>query len=90
MSLPTRIVYFCDMNREIEILKGIHPGFVLERKIRKRHLKKRQLALIIHEFPQTLKTITKGKRDMNTSLSLKLEKELGLEEGYFYVIASVL
>ena len=71
------------MNKELETLKGIHPGFVLERKIREHGLRKGKLALAIREYPQTLTTITKGKRDMNTALSLKLEKELGLEEGYF-------
>ena len=74
------------MNKELEILKGIHPGFVLERKIQEKHLKKGQLALTIREYPQTLTAITKGKRDMNTPLSLKLEKELGLEEGYFMLL----
>ena len=74
------------MNKELETLKGIHPGFVLERKIQEKHFKKGQLALTIGEYPQTLTAITKGKRDMNTPLSLKLEKELGLEEGYFMIL----
>ena len=71
------------MTSEIEILKGIHPGFVLERKILEKGLKKGQLALDCREYPQTLTTITKGHRDMNTALAMKLEKALGLEEGYF-------
>jgi len=33
-----------------------------------------------------LGTITKGKRDMNTALALKIEKALGLEEGYFMAL----
>lgn len=74
------------MTEELNILKGIHPGFVLERKINERHLQKGQLALAIREYPQTISSITKGKRDMNTSLALKLEKELGLEEGYFMIL----
>lgn len=74
------------MDNELDILKGIHPGFVLERKIKERNLQKGQLALYIREYPQTLTSITKGKRDMNTRLSLKLEKALGLEEGYFMVL----
>jgi plasmid maintenance system antidote protein VapI len=74
------------MISELEILKGIHPGFVLERKIKERHLKKRKLALAVREYPQTLTAITKGNRDMNTSLAMKLENELGLEEGYFMTL----
>ena len=74
------------MLKELDILKGIHPGLVLERKIREKRLKKGQLALSIREYPQTLTAITKGQRDMNTSLALKLENALGLEEGYFMIL----
>lgn len=74
-------VYFCAMIANINILKGIHPGLFLERQIQERGLKKSKLALDCHEYPQTLTAITKGKRDMNTALSLKLEQQLGLEEG---------
>lgn len=74
------------MKTELEILKGIHPGFVLNRKIREQKLKKVELALACNEYPQTLSAITKGKRDMNIPLSLKLEKKLGLEEGYFMTL----
>ena len=49
-------------------------------------LKKGQLALACREYPQTLTAVTKGSRDMNTVLALKLEKELGLEEGYFMIL----
>jgi plasmid maintenance system antidote protein VapI len=69
------------MKHEIDLLKGLHPGLYLDRKIRERKLTKSKLALDCHEYPQTLTAITKGKRDMNTGLSLKLERELGLEEG---------
>lgn len=71
------------MTKELEILKGIHPGFVLERKLQEKKLQKGQLALLVQEYPQTLTSITKGRRDMNTHLALKLEQALGLEEGYF-------
>src|SRR5689334_18200661 len=74
------------MKQEIEIVKGIHPGLYLERKIREQHLRKGNLALAINEYPQTLTTITKGKRDMNTLLALKLEKALGLEEGTLMIL----
>ena len=74
------------MTFEIHIIKGIHPGFVLERKLKERKIRKGKLALAIGEYPQTLTSITKGRRGMNTSLSLKLEKFLGLEEGYFMIL----
>lgn len=78
--------YFYIMKQDIDIIKGIHPGFYLDRKIQEQHLKKGQLALAVNEYPQTLTTITKGKRDMNTTLALKLEKALGLEEGTLMIL----
>ena len=70
----------------INKIKGLHPGFILERELKKRKIKKSRFALSIHEFPQTLGSITKGKRKMNTPLALKIEQALGLEEGYFMII----
>ncbi len=74
------------MKSNLQILKGIHPGFVLERELEKRHLRKGVFALSLQEYPQTLTAITKGKRGMNTSLALKIEEALGLEEGYFMIL----
>lgn len=70
----------------INILKGLHPGIVLERELKKRGLRKGRFALAIQEFPQTITAITKGTRDMNTPLALRIEHELGLEEGYFMTL----
>ena len=74
------------MKSELDQLKGIHPGLVLERELNKRHLRKGSFALSLQEYPQTLTAITKGKRGMNTALSLKIERALGLEEGYFMIL----
>jgi len=74
------------METNINTIKGIHPGFVLERELEKRQLRKGQFALSLGEFPQTLTAITKGKRKMNTALALKIENLLGIEEGYFMVL----
>jgi plasmid maintenance system antidote protein VapI len=74
------------MNKQLSIIKGIHPGFILERELKQRHLPKGRFALALQEFPQTLVSITKGKRKMNTALALKIEKALGLEEGYFMIL----
>jgi antitoxin HigA-1 len=74
------------MNSNIDIIKGIHPGLILERELKNRKLPKRLFARSINEFPQTITTITKGKRRMNPALSLKIEQVLGFEEGYFMVL----
>lgn len=70
----------------IQYLKGIHPGLVLEKELKKRGLSKGLFALSIHEYPQILGAVTKGKRKMNTSLALRIEKALGMEEGFFMIL----
>src|SRR5690606_8086083 len=57
------------------------PGMVVERELKKRALRQRPFALLVNEHPQTFHAITKGKRNLNTALALKIEQELGLEEG---------
>lgn len=74
------------MINELSIIKGVHPGLILERELKKRRLKKGPFALSIQEFPQTLVSITKGKRKMNTGIAMKIERALGLEEGYFMTL----
>jgi len=74
------------MNAELSIIKGIHPGFILERELKQRHIHKGPFAISINEYPQTLGSITKGKRKMNTELALKIEKALGIEEGFFMTL----
>lgn len=69
------------MNRFIEKYKGIHPGFILEREFKKRLIRQRPFAISINEHPQTLNAITKGKRNLNTAIALKIEDKLEMEEG---------
>lgn len=74
------------MDKRIQYIKGIHPGLFLERELKSRGLSKGPFALSIGEYPQTLSAITRGKRAMNTSLALRIEKALGLEEGTLMVL----
>lgn len=69
------------MDTAIEKYKGIHPGLILERELKKRNLKKGPFALSLQEYPQTLNSITKGQRGFTPALSIKIDKALGLEEG---------
>ncbi|MBC6112221.1 transcriptional regulator [Pedobacter fastidiosus] len=69
------------MNSFLDKYKGIHPGLILERELAKRNLKKGPFALSLREYPQILNDITKGKRGLTTSLSLKIDQALGFEEG---------
>ena len=74
------------MDFSISLVKGIHPGLILERELKKRKLAKGKFALSISEFPQTLVAVMKGKRRMNPGLSLKIEKALDWEEGLLMVL----
>ena len=74
------------MKTELSIIKGIHPGLILGRELKNRHLHKGPFAISLKEYPQTLVSITKGKRRMNTNLALKIEKALEIEEGYFMTL----
>lgn len=74
------------MKSTIKTIKGIHPGIILERELKHRNIGKSRFAISLQEFPQTLVSITKGKRKMNTALSLKIEQALGMEEGYLMML----
>ena len=74
------------METKLSLLKGIHPGFVLEHELEKRKWRKAHFALEINEHPQTITAISKGKRGMNTALALKIEKALGMEEGFLMTL----
>lgn len=74
------------MEKQFEKYKGIHPGIVLDRELKKRSIKQRPFALSIAEHPQSFNAILKGKRNINTSLALKIEQGLHLDEGTFVLL----
>ncbi|RDC56161.1 plasmid maintenance system antidote protein [Pedobacter chinensis] len=74
------------MKSTLKKYRGIHPGVVLERELKKRKLKKRSFALSLQEYPQIINDITKAKRGLTTALSIKIDKVLGLEEGTMLIL----
>ena len=74
------------MIQHLDIIKGIHPGLILDRELKRRKMKKIHFAAQVDEHTQTIVAITKARRSMNTSLALKAEKLLGLEEGTLMVL----
>jgi len=74
------------MNDELSLIKGLHPGIYLDYQLKKRKLAKGRFALSVNEYPQVIGQITKGKRKMNIPLALKIEKALGMEEGYLMLL----
>ncbi|MBP6055764.1 MAG: helix-turn-helix domain-containing protein [Cytophagaceae bacterium] len=69
------------MNTYLAKFKGIHPGIILARELKKRGIAQRPFALSLGEHPQTINAITKAKRNLPTSIALKIEEKLGMEEG---------
>ena len=66
--------------------KGIHPGFVLGRELEKLSIRQRPFCLLLGEHPQTFNAIIKGKRGLPISLALKIEKQLGWQEGALSIL----
>ncbi len=67
-------------------IKGIHPGAILKRELRKRNIKSIALAKSIKEHPQTINAITQERRGINPKLSIKLGKILGADSDYFMLL----
>jgi plasmid maintenance system antidote protein VapI len=74
------------MDSRIQHIKGVHPGAFLARELKHKGLARGPFALSVGEYPQTLSAIIHGKRSMNTSLALRIEQSLGLEEGTLMIL----
>jgi plasmid maintenance system antidote protein VapI len=74
------------MHNLVEKYKGIHPGLIFERELKKRNLKKGPFAISIQEYPQVINEITKGRRGLSAVLSLKIDRALDLEEGTMFIL----
>ena len=75
-----------NVEKNIALIKGIHPGLILARELKRRNLSKRYLSLLINEYPQLIGDITNCKRRINPSLSIRLGNTLGFDESFFSVL----
>jgi len=71
---------------ELSQIKGVHPGQILERELKKMKINKSAFALEIGEYPSVISEITKMKRGISTALSFKIGRALNAEEGYFLAV----
>ena len=72
---------------KIEQIKGVHPGYILERELRERRLTKKAFAASIGEYEQVIGEVTKRRRRINPVLSLKIDKALDTPQlGYFMLL----
>lgn len=76
-----KFVYICNVKAGILKYKGIHPGALIDREMKKRGMKQRPFALKLGEHVQSLNAIVKGHRGINVSLALKIEREFDWKEG---------
>ncbi|GHV23023.1 hypothetical protein FACS1894174_08420 [Bacteroidia bacterium] len=63
----------------IEILKGINPGKIIERDLKKRHMAQRALATAAGVHYQTINAIISGTRNITLEVALNIEKDTVLK-----------
>lgn len=76
------------MDSRINILKGIHPGKLIERDLKKKDITQRSLAEETGIPYQTINAIITGKRNLTTEQALRIETALGYEEGFLSILQS--
>ena len=74
------------MNRNIEPYKGIHPGRIIDRELKKRGASQRSFAAAIGEHSQNLNAVITGRRRLTTEMAVRLENALGMEEGFLLTL----
>jgi antitoxin HigA-1 len=68
------------MDKLVEKYRGINPGAILERELKKKNIRQNAFAATTGIPAQTLNAIIKGKRKMTPEMALKIDYALGLEE----------
>ena len=76
------------MDNRINIIKGIHPGKLIERDLKKKDITQRVLAKETGILFQAINAIIIGRRNITTEQSLKIETALGYEEGFLSILQS--
>jgi len=71
---------------ELKRIKGIHPGAILKRELKKRGIRSIELAKVINEYPQTINAITQERRGINAKLSFKLGEYFNIPKDYFMIL----
>jgi len=74
------------MRSNLDAYKGIHPGKIIDRRLKKLNLSQRAFARSIGEHSQSLNAIITGRRQLTTELSIKIERTLGYSEGFLLAL----
>lgn len=75
-----------DYLAHIDSYRGIAPGKFIARELKKRDIRQKTLAASVGEHPQTINAIIAGRRRLTVKLSLDIEKELNLPEGFLLIL----
>lgn len=91
--MQTNLFAFCifvknhtKMRSRLELMRGIPPGKIIDRDLRRKNLSQRSFASSIGEHSQTLNAVIAGRRRLTTEMALKIEKAFGYEEGALLVL----
>ncbi len=74
------------MDSRIDIIKGIHPGKIIERDLNKKNITQRSLADETGIPYQTINAVIAGRRNLTTEQALRVEISLGYEEGFLAIL----
>ena len=74
------------MNNRIELIKGIHPGKLIERDLKKKGITQRTLSKNTGIKYQTINAIVAGKRNLTIDQAMKIESFMGYEEGFLSLL----
>jgi len=74
------------MKHSLDTYKGIHPGKIIDRKLKNLNLSQRSFARNIGEHSQSINAVITGRRPLTTELSIKIERALGYEEGFLLAL----
>lgn len=76
------------MDFKIEKYKGIPPGKIIARKLLKLNISQRDLSAQTQIHYQTINAIIKGKRRITLEQSRAIDKKLGFDTGFLYLLQS--
>lgn len=74
------------MKHNLDTYKGIHPGKIIDRRLKKLNLSQRAFARNIGEHSQSINAVITGRRPLTTELSIKIERALDFEEGFLLAL----
>lgn len=74
------------MKYSIETYKGIHPGKIVDRGLKKLNLSQRAFARQIGEHSQSINAFVTGRRQLTIELSIKIERALGYDDGFLLAL----